>query len=85
MIQTKEAPEKSIKSDGELKRNLKIQQSDFRHKVKLYRKMFAEHQQSARGKMGLLSTITYFNRTVKVLMEALSGVETKHLHLRVTR
>lgn len=48
-------------------------------------KMSTKHQQSARGKRGMLPIITYFNRTVKVLMEALSGVETKHLHLRVKR
>lgn len=54
-------------------------------KSNFYRKMSNEHQQSARGKRVTLPTITYFNRTVKVLMEALSGVETKYLHLRVKR
>lgn len=38
VIQAKEAPEKSIQTDGELKHNLKNQQSDFWHKVKLLQK-----------------------------------------------
>lgn len=38
VIQAKEAPEKSIKTDGEPKHNLKNQQSDFWHKVKLFMK-----------------------------------------------
>lgn len=82
MIHAEEAPEKSIKTDGELKHNLKTSgaisdtKSNFIEKVTL---------STSKDKRRMLPTITYFNRTVKVLMEALSGVEPKHLHLRVKR